>query len=191
MRAADPSGESPLNGGALLDAYRQAAEVGRLAVADQVAELDAIRNRSSTFLAFVGSSTAFLVGTAIRGSAGNPRAGFVVIAIIGCLSLTAQLLLFCSVMLGSNRLWPVGQLRAWDSRLSGKAYADWLSGDLAVRAPGTLIQFYRHLANEYETQFVANREYLRTTRARYVLFMMTGFLNLLLWALAAWLYGIG
>lgn len=206
------AGQTPSNGWGLVDEYKAAAEVGRLSVVDQVAELDAIRNRSATFLAFVGSSTAFLVGTAIRGSAGDPQAGFVVIALFACAAMLAQLVMFFTVMLGLTSwrsFWarqpriagsrssaqgdpPArGKYMEWDSRQSGKMFADWLSSDLADRNPDARVKFYRHLANQYEKQFESNREYLRVTRRRYTNFMIGGFVSLLLWAVAAWLYGTG
>lgn len=177
--------------GQIIDAYKAAADVGRLAVVDQVSELDAIRTRSSTFLAFVGSATAFLVGTAVKGSDGNPSPGFVIAGLVGTVALAALLVVFTSVMIGSTRwYWPKEQM-LWDSRQSGRMYADWLHGDLANAAPDTPIAFYRHLANQYELQFNSNRIYLTTIRNRYLALVVMGFVVLVTWGVAAWLFGKG
>ena len=60
--------------------YQVAYELGLRTLEDQRDELNGIRTRAGSFMAFVGSATAFLVGTSVQGSS---RGGFfLVVAIV-------------------------------------------------------------------------------------------------------------
>jgi hypothetical protein len=174
--------QSPRSDGSAL--YERAAGVGKDALDDQVSELDSMRNRSVQFLAFVGSATAFLVGTSLNGAV--PRGpGFGITGALGTLGILALLVILRSILTGTAN-WFGGAQMNWNYRLDPTAYTEWLD-EQGSRVSAEV--FYRHLAGVYRTQKVANEEYLKVIRARYFAFLVSSTSVLLIWGVVAWRYG--
>ena len=166
--------------------YAKAAEIAKDSLDDQLAELDAMRGRAVQFLAFVGSATAFLVGTAISGA--EMRGGwFAAIGGAASVGFVALLVLLRSLLTGSARWWG-GPAMDWNLRQDATTLTEWLDerGSRISQAA-----FYRYLVESYREQTVDNDGYLRALRRRYIAFLYLGSGGLLVWGALAWFYGAG
>lgn len=178
------------------DLYKLAYEEGKRLVDDQLSELDTMRQRSVQFLAFVGSASAFLVGTSLKAS---DRTTIFYVLAIGASVLTLLTVFLCLSLLtastwqgGDSDVQKRGALRflphaeQWAFRLSPKALVQWIEPD--VRQPSES-DYYRALAERYEGMARENSQSLNKMRNRYVGFLAAAVLQLTLWLVLAWLYG--
>ena len=165
------------------DLYKLAYEEGKRTVDDQLAELDSMRQRSVQFLAFVGSASAFLVGTSLKATDRSPAFYVVAIAASAMTLLTVAL---CLSMLIAARL-PLasGGTEKWAFRLSPSALVKWAEPDVH---PPSESDFYRALAEKYEEMARENSSGLSKIRSRYIGFLGGAVLQLTLWLVLAWLY---
>lgn len=183
-RAAPKSG--PTHGGPRAECtelYKLACEEGKRTVDDQLAELDSMRQRTVQFLAFVGSATAFLVGTGLHAVSRN--SGFYAVASIATLLSALSVILCLSILVASSRPWS-RELEQWSFRLSPSALVKWIEPDVH---PPRDYDFYRALALQYEAMAEANAPSLDRIRRRYLIFLVMGFGQLCGWVALAWLFG--
>lgn len=162
--------------------YKLAYEEGKRAVDDQLSELDSMRQRSVQFLAFVGSASAFLVGTSLKAT--ERSLVFYSIAITASI-LTLLTLALCLSLLTATRRLLGGGLEQWSFRLSPSALVKWIEPD--VRPPSEA-DFFRALAERYEGMATDNSRSLSKVRSRYSAFLGVAVLQLTFWLVLAWLY---
>jgi len=163
--------------------YKLAYDEGKRALQDQFTELDTMRQRSVQFLAFVGSASAFLVGTSLRAT---DRSVVFYILAIGASITTLLTIALCLALLTASRLPRARGVEEWSLNLSSSALVKWIEPD--VGQPNES-DFYRGLAELYDRMTNENLPGLNRMRKRYVLFLGGAVLQLTLWLALAWLYG--
>jgi hypothetical protein len=153
--------------------YRLAYEESKRTLDDQSSELSEVRQRGVAFVAFVGASTAFLVGTSLA----SPVRDLIFYGIAGLATVLSLATLVLVVTLLSP--W-----QSWDYRLSSEVLVSrWIESD--VPAPDEA-QFLRALALRYDQMFRDNERKLAVIRRVYVAEILTGTLQLIVWVLLAW-----
>jgi hypothetical protein len=163
--------------------YKLAYEEGQRTVDDQLSELDSMRQRSVQFLAFVGTATAFLVGTSLRAYP-HSEIFFILAGAATALAL-ATIGLCVAVLNASRKLWSPTPVD-WSFRLSPSVLVKWIEPDVH---PPSDADFYKHLALHYEEMATENDVPLHRIRNRYLTFLGVGFLQLTLWLAVAWIFG--
>lgn len=158
--------------------YQVAYEESQRTLDDQIDELSDMRQRSVQYLAFVGTATAFLVGTSLKPTAPTRDLFFHLLA--G--GATALLLTTLAAVI--RLLIPWG---SWEYRLSGQKLIDgWIEDDAPVPNQAQLI---RALTIRYDKMRHNNERILRKTRGVYVAMVALGTLQLILWVTLVWLVG--
>jgi hypothetical protein len=156
--------------------YRVAYEQGIRTLDDQAAEIDGMRNRAVSFMAFVGSATAFLVTTTLRSA--DPGVPFFVLASIATLSVA-----WAIVQLGRLIRPKLEFTLRLDSR---EIITDWIDRDVPCPSEALLLRGLGGWLAEYAE---SNRVGLRTLRARFTQVLMFGSAGLLAWTVAIWVFG--
>lgn len=156
------------------DLYQIAYQLGLRTLEDQRDELNGIRTRGGSFMAFVGSATAFLVGTSIQAASRDGL--FYVIAVAATLCSTLALISLLALL----------RPKPFEFRLSPGVLVDrWI--EASVPRP-SLDAFLRGLADLLEQMQGANEGLLRELRRRYVVLVGSGTLGLIAWTLLVWSY---
>ena len=170
--------------------YKTAYEEGQRSLDKQFAQLDGMRQRSVQYLAFVGSATGLLVGTALSGNgtssslqSANGRREFLFVLGLATLISLVTLALVRSILLGTTRL--RGRLE-WETSLSPGQIVEIL--EVEVGRPSET-DLYRYLALQYEVMLDVNEPNLNKIRTRYSWYVLVGNLQLAVWVLCAWRYG--
>lgn len=162
--------------------YKVAFEESVRALEDQVKELDGIRQRLVSFLAFVGSATAFLVGSSLKpleGTAANRDLWFYLLAIGG--TVVVIIALGCAIYLlwpGSTELKVTASARLIISRTIEREVP-------AVESDGDL---YRELAVHYDRGRCANDEVLDRVKKFYFWAIVGGVVQLGFWVALVWYF---
>jgi hypothetical protein len=168
--------------------YKVAYEEGKRLVDDQLAELDGMRQRSVQFLAFIGSATAFLVGTSLgRVSQVGVAYEIVPLLLAGAASAASLIAIYLVVTMllalsKDERLKPTN----WRFRLSPEVLIRWIEPE--VPQPDE-VDFLRNLADVYQKMYEYNEPRLKRLRKFYTAFVAIGFFQLVLWASVAWING--
>jgi hypothetical protein len=158
--------------------YKLAYEEAKRSIDDQRDELNGIRGRSVSFVAFVGSATAFLAGSGLRVSHPDRDALFYTLATIASAGALVMLLQLYRLLRPSKKL-------SWQYRLSADTLVQqWIESD--VPAPNTG-QFVRALTHTYDEMRVANEKLLDFIRRHYVWLVLVGSAQVILWAALVWL----
>lgn len=182
-KAAHPTGGNPQQNSSRL--YVAAYEEGKRLVDDQIAELDSMRQRSVQFLAFVGSATAFLVAAGIRTDVQRTDLFFALASaatVISLLSIIAALSILLGWVRGSGR--QLVTRAEWRFRLSPEVLIkDWIEPDLGAHGED---RFFRDIALTYEAMETANERALRRVRRNYLIFLVLGSMQVVLWATLVW-----
>jgi hypothetical protein len=178
--------------------YRIAFEEGRRLLDDQLDELNAMRGRAVQYLAFVGTASAFLVGTGLHGS---HRDGlFYAVAGVGTALSLVTVGLATLVLLA---VWPSGsqqddggaggterdsglRIMQWKFRLHPAPLVNWIEPDLRKPNEADLL---RALALREQQMYAFNKGNLDTLRLNYVLLIGCGAVQLIIWGTLAWLRG--
>jgi len=156
--------------------YRVAYEEGQRALDDQVDELNGARTRAVSYLAFVGTATAFLAGTSLRSVDRN----WVFFLVAG--SATA-LLVF--MLLAALRV--LVPKESWQYRISGKTLIEgWIEADVPEVNEAHLL---RELTMRYDRMRANNSEIIRKLRQAYIFEIGAGTFQLILWLVLAWIFG--
>ncbi len=158
--------------------YRIAYEQGLRTLDDQAAEVDGMRARAVSFMAFIGTATAFLVGTTVRTAPPGLSPAFVTVAVIATgLVAWATFQLVLLVRAGHEftlRLNPGDIIRKWiDSRVP-------------VPSESRLL---RDLSGWLEVYIEKNEEGLDRLRARFNRVIAFGGFGLFSWTVAIWVFG--
>lgn len=167
--------------------YEIAVEEGRRALDSQFTQLDSIRQRTVQYLAFVGAATAFLVGTAMRGTQGTRPDIFLVFAGVGVLTVIISLMLTWSILTASKRWWwPVSRFK-WDASVSPRLLNSWIHPEVGPKP--TDADFLQALANQYDDMIETNDGILEAIRRRYRWFLGFGFIQLCVWIMLIGWFG--
>lgn len=180
----DPAAKGRSSGPNRSELYKLAYEEGKRTVDDQLAELDSMRQRSVQFLAFVGASTAFLVGTGLR--APSRSTGFYLLASIATLSIVVSILLCSAILVAASWRGRGLQIEDWSFRLSAKSLVQWIEPDVK---PPSESDYFRALALRYNAMADENAPRLSRMRRHYIAFLVFGFLQLGAWVALVWIYG--
>lgn len=168
--------------------YRLAYEESQRALEDQMAQLDGMRLRTTQILAFIGTATAFLVGTGVgNGDKSVVRdTWFYVLSGLGTLTFLATLCLAGTVLLGLHLVNKKPRIHNWNSRLSAGALVRWIEADVP---PPDEAAFLRAVAKDNDRSADENDVQLATVRKAYVWFVMLASTQLLVWAALVWARG--
>lgn len=182
-----------------LDLYKSAYEEGRRLVDDQATQLDGMRQRAVQFLAFVGASTAFLVGSALShmNAADIPpvRTWPFFLLAGGATTLSVVAVLLCvSVLLSWTRLSSrdddEGFVETWHLKMRPGQVLWFLEpppGTTALTGR-SLANVYQALARRYQQMADQNEEGLRRVRNRYLWLLLVGFFQLACWLTFTWVF---
>lgn len=162
--------------------YTIAYDEGKRTINDQLSELDSMRQRSVQFLAFIGSATAFLVGTSLKSVARPAEFYFVAVA---ATVLTLASVVLCILLLRASRK-TFGKGDDWDFRVSPNRLLLWIEAE--VGQPSST-DFVRALAVHYGKMIETNERALQAVRTRYMVFLLITVGQLILWLILAWFYG--
>lgn len=192
MSARGAAGPDPLGHGSdewRLAAAKVAYEEGQRLVDDQVAELDSMRQRAVQFLAFVGSASAFLVGTGVSATTSDRSTGMLLLAALASVGTLLALCLVSSILVSLVPN-PDGRgfvRHAWNFRLDPSVLVrGWITSDVG---PGLdEFGFYSRLAEHYGTMADENDCPLRLIRNYYVVFIAVSLTQLFMWAVVVWRY---
>lgn len=155
--------------------YRIAYEEGRKSLSDQVDELNGMRNRAVSYMAFILSATAFLVGTTLRTA--SPGALFYATAVI------ASALTIWAIVHLALTIWPrVDFIFQLDP--SG-IVTDFIDRDIPRPTEAELL---RSLSGWISVYLEANEKALKKIRYRFTNVVISGALGLLIWTLMAWFF---
>lgn len=161
---------------AAVNLYRVAFEEGRRGIADQVDELNGMRTRAVSYMAFIGTAAAFLVTTTLRSAI--PGGAFYLIAILATISVTWATVQLCRVV--RPRL-------PFTIRFDPR---DIITNFIDREIPRpTEAQLLRSLAGWSARYIEENEESLRRIRYRFSHVIMFGGGGLLLWTVAVWIFG--
>lgn len=161
-----------------LSMYKVAFEESVRALKDQVDELSSIRQRLVQYFAFVGSATAFLVGSSL--GAAHRDGLFYGLASVGTALMLAAI--GCAVYL----LWP------WMSQLGATSSASKIIREMIERKVSPIQndgQFYREFAKYNDAAVDENETVLKKTRMWYFVAIVSGALQLTVWIALVWLRG--
>jgi len=166
------------------DIYDEIRDEQRRELAGQRAELDSMRTRTSQFLAFVGSASAFLAGTGLTSvEQGSRDAVFFVLAGLATAGFASLAYFGIMVLLGSGGLPRVGEFQFYvDSpKLLKKA-------ETGEKAPSKAA-FSRYMARVYEAMVEHNDPQVSRVRRSYIIALASGAATLSLWSVLLWVRG--
>lgn len=164
--------------------YRLAFEESRRTLDDQIDEVNGIRQRVSQYLAFVGTASAFLVGTGL--GHGNRTGTFYAIAITGSIVSLCALSAGLRVLLMWEGAVPHGKYHTWRFRLSANKLMHWIEPDVPQPDETDLL---RALALRHDEMAEHNDDNLDRLRHAYAWCVGLGFVQLLVWGALAWANG--
>ena len=183
--------EGTASGGASGAARSERSELYKLAYLESVRavefqgrQLEGVRQRTVQYLAFIGTATAFLVGTGLSGPTRDgwffAIAGFGTLLAAACLVMAVRILLLLSgYRFGLPRL-------EWAFGMSGKRLVEWIEPEVGAPNETDYVRALTLLNDEaYETNAVALAALSRTQ----TWFVLCGFAQLLVWVILAWAKG--
>ncbi len=153
--------------------YRLAYEQGLRTLEDQRDELNGLRTRACSFIAFVGSATAFLVGTSVGGLQRTDTFRFL------AFSATAAtfLAIACLIL--------VLRPRTFDLRLSPKTLVErWIERSVPKPSEEDLLRGLAVVLDEMQAGNVAKLAWIR---AWYLGLIGFGAIGLSLWTMLVWM----
>ena len=160
--------------------YKVAFDESVRALEDQADELSGIRQRLVGFMAFVGSATAFLVGSSINPqvSAQGHRDGW-----FYTLAISGTSLMVISVVLAIFLLWP--RLTKLSTTASAKVIID-RNIDRKISPVQNVGQLYRDLALYNDDAVDENDPVMARARKFYFAAVVVGALQLCAWVALVW-----
>lgn len=171
--------------------YEIAYDEAKRSVDSQLSELDGMRQRVVQFLAFIGSATAFLVGTSIGPRSAGSRDDVFYTLTICATAASVILMILVVVILRGLALVPTGRQEfpkrlpgtiTWRFRIRPTSLVRWL--DASIKPNST--QFTQFLVEKYEEMRIWNDGWLRIVRRYYAAYIGMGVIQLALWGSLAW-----
>lgn len=163
--------------------YKIAYDEARKQVEAQRDELERARTRAVQFLAFVGTSTAFLVGTTLRGAERD--------SVFNWLALSATALFGVSILLLVELLLALhwrGGPRRFKWRFVEPSSGILVFIDKEVPAPNE-VHLTQLLSYQYNGHWHHNKVMLSRLRYVYAACITTALVQLCLWTTTAWIRG--
>jgi len=158
--------------------YEIAYHEAQRALDDQQGELRGMRDRSVQFTAFVGASTAFLVGAGLH-PAHRDASFYALASIASVLSVTLIILLLVLLTPSTRRL--------WHYRLSAHSLiTGWIQTEVPPPSDAHVI---RALAEKYDHMRVENEKLLSRLRTWYRWLVVVGAVQVVVWATLVWVKG--
>ena len=156
--------------------YRVAYEQGLRSLTDQVDELSGLRTRAVSYMAFIGTATAFLVTATLRSAtAGTP---FFVCALLATLFVA-----WATIQLGRT----IHPGLEFTFRLDARQIiARWIDREVPAPSEADLLRSLSGWLSVYVEQ---NEVALKKVRWRFNQVVMCGGTGLLLWTVAIWAFG--
>ena len=152
--------------------YRIAYEEARRTITDQVDELNGMRNRAVSYMAFIGTAAAFLVRT------GSPELMFYILAIAATASVAWATVQLCRVIRPGI---------SFTIRLDPR---DIITSFIDRQVPRpSEAQLLRSLAGWSANYIDENEKGLEKIRSRFSHVVIFGGGGLLLWTIAVWVFG--
>lgn len=174
------------------EVYKLTYEESKRSLDSQTQELDSIRQRAIQFLAFIGTGTAFLVGSGLAVT--TRTAGFYFLSISGTALLVIAMLLLAYVLFplrkesvhtsddtSKNRL----KVAPWRGRLSGTRLIAEVDRDIPK---ATEQAFTAALVKQYDRMLSSNLATLKLVRRAYLAFVFCSVLELACWITVVWRY---
>ena len=156
--------------------YRLAYEQGLRTLADQATELDGMRTRAVSFMAFVGTATAFLVTAALRSA--EPGNLFFALALVATLCVGAAIVQLARLIRPGIE---------FTLRLDPRSIVtDWIDREVPCPSEALLLRGLSGWLAQYAED---NREGLKVLRNRFSHVIILGSSGLLIWTIAIWVFG--
>jgi hypothetical protein len=159
--------------------YRVAFDESVRALKDQVDELSGIRQRIVSYLAFIGSATAFLVGSSLKAPEGRDDL-FYYLAIAGTTFMGGAIV--CATFL----LWP--KFTSIGATSSAKKVIEGMI-ERQMSPIQTDAEFYHDLAMYNDNAVDKNDSKLAWSRGLYFAAVICGAVQLTIWIVLVWLRG--
>lgn len=167
-----------------LPLYQVAYDESQRALDEQANELDGMRQRATQFISFVGTATAFLVGTGVKSP--DRDATFFVIALVGSLASLGTILLAVAILTLVRRSgWGFERFQ-WELRLSASRLVEWIEPD--VGGPDE-VDFMKAIALRQDQMRESNEVNLRVVRTRFLWLIILGSVQIVVWAALVWVKG--
>jgi hypothetical protein len=181
-----------------VELYKVIYDEARRLLDDQLAELSTIRTRTVQYLAFIGTATAFLVGTSL--STGEESNVFWGLAASASLLLVAALLRGIQVLSGMFWLRPADDDGKKRRRFRQPEMSFHFGISKLVQQVDKPIdvkpanfharaQLFKGLALQAEKYFFENESIVKRVKNAYLWCIGLGFLQLIIWGVVAWRYG--
>lgn len=157
--------------------YRIAFDEGRRSIADQAEELTGVRSRAVSYMAFIGTATAFLVTTTLK--AVTPDLSFYIVAGIATLSVSWATLQLCRVIWPNTkftlRMDPIVIIELFiDKKIP--TYSD--------------AEIYRELSKWFGRYLDTNERSLVKIRKLFAHVILFGGGGLVMWTIAVWMFAV-
>ncbi|OBI82706.1 hypothetical protein A9X00_07095 [Mycobacterium sp. 1245805.9] len=159
--------------------YKVAFEESVRALKDQVDELSNIRQRIVSYLAFVGSATAFLVGSSLN-APGSRDDLFFFLASVGTAFM--GITIGCATVLLRPKFTKIGATASAQTIITGTI-------ERQVSPIESEAHFYRDLAIYNDRAVDKNDGKLKWTQRLYITAITCGALQLTVWIVLVWLRG--
>lgn len=158
--------------------YEVTLEEGRRALGDQSTHRESITQRIVQYLAFLGATGAFLVGTAMKGTLGPRPITFLLLSGVCALAFLICLLLTWSILTTSKQWWwPISSSGLpWINTILPRILHSWIHPEMGAKPNEA--DFLQALADQYESLIHHNERSLAVIRRRYCWFLGIGFVQL-------------
>lgn len=165
-----------------LELYKLAYAESLRALEFQGKQLEGVRQRTVQYLAFVGTATAFLVGTSL-GSAIRDGVFYAVAVVGSIIAIVSVALAGRVLLLIAHFRWGLPRLQ-WSFSMSGKRLIEWIEPE--VGAPNEA-DYVRELTLLNDEAYRINESALGSLSRWYSMFVLLGFVQLVAWVALAWL----
>lgn len=156
--------------------YRVAYEEGRKSIADQAVELSGIRTRAVSYMAFIGTATAFLVTTTLKSA--SSAWPFYTLAIL------ASLLMVWALFQLGRTIWPA---RKFTFRIDPLEIINrYIEREVPAPSENELL---RKLSKFYGNYIDNNEIQLKRVRSAFTQVVLFGGVSLFCWTITVWLFG--
>lgn len=158
------------------DMYRLAYDQGLRSLADQASEIDGMRTRAISYMAFVGTATAFLVTSTLRST--SPGTPFYVAAALGTVSFLVAIILLARLIHPGIK---------FTLKINPRYIVeDWIDRDIPAPSEAAIL---RGLSGWFACYIEKNETGLDKLRFRFNGLIISASVGLLLWIFAVWAFG--
>lgn len=175
-----------------VELYEDAYQEAKRSVDAQMSELDSMRARAISFVAFVGSATAFLIGSSLKATEGvgvRPEGFYFfssVATILSALTVVALIGLLLTLVpwIDEDKRRRFGLVR-WNFRMSAtQIMKNWVEPKSIPKS-----HYFRSMALVYDRSAEKNMKPLRGMRTLFAVVLVCGSLQLVAWSALLWTFG--